>query len=130
METRKAGDNVRSEVDALRYQSERKQVANTELLNVKIRYKTPDAETSRLLEKALIDSCVPRCAEQTGSSDFRFAAAVAEFGMLLRKSPHKGSASLTQVKALAEGARGSDLHGEKAQFLDMVQAASRLGLGS
>jgi len=129
VELRKGDEAEKSEVDPLRYQGERAKLASNELLNVKIRYKAPSSDTSKLLSTALSD-CGTRCANETSSNNFRFSAAVAEFGMLLRKSEHKGSASLKQITTLAEGASGKDPHGDKAQFLDMVKAASRLGLGS
>jgi Ca-activated chloride channel family protein len=124
---RKAGEALAAEVDGLRYQGERAAAAaNDELLTVKIRYKAPDGDSSRLLATPL------RAPSSlgAGSSNFRFAAAVAEFGMLLRASPHRGQASFEQVRKLAEGARGEDPHGEKGQFLDMVRAGARLKSGS
>jgi Ca-activated chloride channel family protein len=127
---RVAGRAAPSEVDALRYQGPRAPLASqasNELLSVKIRYKAPNADVSKLLERQL---SVQDARKNTGSDLFRFAAAVAEFGMLLRNSSHKGSASLEQVRQLAEGARAADPEGERAQFLDMVQASARLGLGS
>jgi Ca-activated chloride channel family protein len=117
------------EVDALRYQGARplQGASNGELLTVKVRYKAPEAEQSKLIERHLSASSD---GSQVSSSMFRFSAAVAEFGMLLRNSPHKGAATLDQVRKLAEGARAEDAHGERAQFLDMVKASARLGLGS
>jgi Ca-activated chloride channel homolog len=121
--------SAKPEVDALRYQGARPLAgaSNGELLTVKVRYKAPSADQSKLIEKHLSAS---NAGAENGSSMFRFAAAVAEFGMLLRNSPHKGSATLDQVRKLAESARAEDAHGERAQFLDMVKATARLGLGS
>jgi Ca-activated chloride channel family protein len=117
------------EVDTLRYQGTRPLAgaSNGELLTVKVRYKAPNADQSKLIERHLTASA---SGTQNGSSMFRFSAAVAEFGMLLRNSPHKGAATLEQVRRLAESARAEDTHGERAQFIDMVQASERLGLGS
>ena len=64
------------------------------------------------------------------SDAFRFSAAVAEFGLLLRQSPHKGTASLQQVKQLTQASLAKDPHGDRAQFMDMLSSAARLGLGS
>lgn len=60
------------------------------------------------------------------SDDFRFAAAVAQFGMILRDSPHKGAASFDSVLALGERGRGPDGHGYRAEFLDLVRKARGL----
>ena len=72
-------------------------------VTLKLRYKEPDGQTSRLLEYPITDSN-HRFAES--SNDFRFAAAVAEFGMVLRDSPHKGNATLDSVLELAHEGKG------------------------
>ncbi len=56
-------------------------------------------------------------------TDFRFAASVASFGMLLRDSKHKGSATYDDVLQVAEGAMGPDAGGYRAGFLDLVRKA-------
>jgi von Willebrand factor/Uncharacterized protein YfbK, C-terminal len=58
--------------------------------------------------------------------DFRFAAAAAEFGLLLRDSAYKGRASYAAVRAAARGALGADVDGRRAEFLALVDAAERL----
>ena len=55
--------------------------------------------------------------------DFQFAAAVAEFGMVLRESPHKGQAKLEGVLARAESSRGEDKFGYRTEFLSLVHKA-------
>jgi DNA-directed RNA polymerase specialized sigma24 family protein len=62
----------------------------------------------------------------TASADFRFAAAVAAFGMVLRDSAHKGSASLAAVEEYAAGALGRDPNGHRAEFLDLVRRAKEV----
>jgi len=67
-------------------------------------------------------------AEQGGGfdaapADFRFAAAVAAFGMILRESEHKGTATLPFVAEIAGGAMGRDAGGYRAEFLDLVRKA-------
>jgi Ca-activated chloride channel homolog len=64
---------------------------------VKLRYKEPDGETSRLLERPVRDDGATGFAG--ASEDFKFAAAVASFGMVLRDSPHKGEATFDSVLA-------------------------------
>ncbi|MEP0545457.1 MAG: von Willebrand factor type A domain-containing protein [Rhodothermales bacterium] len=113
-------------VDELKYQAHRVRgdaATNPELLTVKLRYKRPDGDTSRLLEATLADAGTPLVAS---SESFRFAASVAEFGLLLRDSAHKGRASFENAKMLAEGARGEDPHGYRAEFVRLIDAADAL----
>lgn len=58
--------------------------------------------------------------------DFRFAAAVAAFGMILGGSEHRGAAALDQVLELARGSMGEDAEGYRAEFVQMVERARRL----
>src|SRR5204863_403626 len=76
-------------VDPLKYQKPADSgVPSRESLMVKLRYKQPDGDTSRLIERGVVDEGT----EYAGAStDFQFAAAVAGFGMLLRESPSKGT---------------------------------------
>ena len=60
------------------------------------------------------------------SPDLQFATAVAEFGMLLRKSQYKGSATYADVLALARAMRGADLEGYRDEFLRMVETSRTL----
>ena len=92
----------------------------TELMTVKIRYKAPDGDTSRLAEFP-VRSTAPRT-----SSNLGFAAAVAEFGMLLRRSEYAGSATWKQAIALANEHRGSDRDGYRAEFARLIDLASAL----
>jgi len=98
--------------------------ASGELLTLKLRYKEPDGETSKLLEYPLKDR---GHSFHSASPDFQFAAAVASFGMILRGSEHKGSGSLAAVAEIASAALGSDPGGYRAEFLDLVRKAQALG---
>ncbi len=91
-----------------------------ELLTVKLRYKKPNEHQSLLAEVPLSDSG-RRYGE--ASSDFRFASAVAAFGMILRDSPHRGSATLDGVLELGEEGRGADREGYRSEFLKLVRLA-------
>ena len=107
----------------LRYQAGTEPVrarSGAELGYVKLRYKPPTSDTSRLLEVAL------RPAVRRASEDTRFAAAVAAFGMVLRDSEHRGSASFAAVLELARGALGYDPDGYRAEFVRIVEAARKL----
>ena len=97
--------------------------ASNETMNVKIRYKEPTASDSKLLVFPLVDR------EQTfskASVDLRFAAAVAEFGMILRDSPSKGTATIDSVLSVAEDSIGSDKNGYRREFLQLVQRARQI----
>ena len=94
------------DVDPLRYQRDqgRTLVAdNEEILFVRLRYKDPDGSTSRLVTRGVGDTVVET------SDDFRFAAAVAAWGMLLRDSEHCADFTLDDVAGMARGALGPDL---------------------
>ena len=93
-----------------------------ELLYVKVRYKDPDGSESRLLAHAVADR------SRSPSRSFRFAAAVAGFGMLLRDSPHAGRFTPDEVISLAEGGRGDDPRGYRGEFIRLVEAARDLDL--
>ncbi len=60
------------------------------------------------------------------SDDFKFSAAVAQFGMILRNSPHKGTATLDGVAELADEGKGKDEKGYRAEFLDLVKKTKAL----
>jgi Ca-activated chloride channel family protein len=97
-----------------------------EWLTVNLRYKDPEADTSKLLSQVLAGP-VLKLADAT--PDFRFAASVASFGMLLRGSPHRGDASYAAVGRLAKGAVADDPGGHRAGFLELIAAAERLARG-
>jgi len=112
------------DVDPLKYQAPRPSgegAASRELLTVKLRYKEPDGERSRLLSRTVEDH-----PEHPASANARFASAVAGFGMLLRDSEHKGEASWGQVAELARGAIGRDPGGYRSQFCELVETAEAL----
>ena len=96
-----------------------------ELLYVKLRYKRPDGRRSQELTHVVRDEA----ARSAPSTDLTFAAAVAEFGMLLRESPHKGAASMDSVIARAERGRGEDPFRYRAEFVQLARRARELLAG-
>lgn len=115
-----------STVDPLKYQvtaPAQNNVSDKEAFTVKMRYKEPDGKKSKLLEK--VQPVTTTTAEYLGE-DFRMAAAVAEFGMLLRNSKFKGTASFDHVIAVASGAKGADAEGYRAEFIQLVKKAKLL----
>ena len=106
-------------VDPLKYQipPQPKVGAAGEWLTVKMRYKQPDGDVS----KELVAVLPTGAADGPMSEDFRFAAAVAEFGLVLRDSPYKGNATLADVLTRAEAAVTFDPNGHRKEFLDLVR---------
>ena len=113
-------------VDDLKYQQPGGASAaagSGELLTVKIRYKAPGANASKLLSRT-VAGAAPELAKT--SIDFRWAAAISAFGMMLRDSPHRGNLSWAQIKAMADGAVGSDAEGYRKEAVKMIDVASRM----
>src|SRR6185503_1348118 len=112
-------------VDPLKYQTPAApaSAASGEAFTVKLRYKEPDGDTSKLLSVPVTDG---GAAIGAASSDLRFAASVAAFGLVLRDSPHKGSASLDLSAKLAQEGLGADPGGYRRDFLDLVEKARAL----
>jgi Ca-activated chloride channel family protein len=113
-------------IDNLKYQQQPLPAGaadNQELLTVKVRYVPPGDTKSRLLALPVKNDKRP-CSQ--ASTDFRFAAAVASFGMLLRESPYKGNASYAKVLESAREAMRPDTHGHRQEFLRLVQTAQNL----
>jgi Ca-activated chloride channel family protein len=94
-----------------------------ELLTLKMRYKQPEGDTSRKLDWAITDDGK---AFGQASTDYQFAAGVAGFGLLLRDSQHKGNLTYAAVLELAQAGLGSDEHGYRAEFIEMIRRAKSL----
>ncbi len=115
-------------IDPLKYQENKdaKEIRpdkNAELLTIKLRYKKPDGFKSILIERSVQGKIKDR---NELSANFRFSAAVAEFGLLLRDSEFKANASLEQVVELAKSAKGEDEKGYRSEFIKLVQATGGL----
>ena len=109
--------------DPLKYQAQHEPApasASNELVTVKLRYKQPDGDTSRLLQAAMADSPGP------ATANIGFASAVAEFGMLLRGSKHAGASSFAAAAGRARRHRGPDPEGYRGEFIKLVELASSL----
>ena len=112
------------DVDSLKYQAESEPIAESaDLLTAKLRYKQPDGDVSTKLEFPLAVSAVRPLGE---TRDFRFVAAVAGFGMLLRESPHVEGFTFDDVLKLAESDLGSDPGGYRREFLNLARNAAAL----
>jgi len=108
-------------VDELKYQNT-KVKDSSDIMYIKLRYKEPDEEVSKLIEFPVRESQVSKEA----SKDFNFASAVAEFGMLLRDSEFKGDSSYDHVIELVQKNKGDDIEGYRAEFIKMVKLAKAL----
>ncbi len=121
------GQGVEPQVDGLKYQETGTALtpaaSSGELMTVKLRYKQPSGSKSKLLSISVKDG--DGSIEGT-SETFRFSAAVAELGLLLRGSKWRGEASWAQAHALAEGAQGRDPHGRRAELLALIRQAAAL----
>ncbi|QDV27464.1 YfbK domain-containing protein [Aureliella helgolandensis] len=126
------GRQGRGDVDELRYQpksagatvvAESTEEASSELLAVKLRYKQPEGNTSKLLMFPLEDQATDW---SEVDRDFQWAAAMAEFGMLLRNSPHRGKATWSSLSELSDAAAGVNPDGSRQECLQMIRRASQL----
>ena len=107
--------------DELKYQNNKispKAFKNKEILTLKLRYKEPSAEKSQLIVHPLLDDSVVLART---SDNFKFSAAVAAFGMMLRDSEFKGDASYESVLELARDGKGEDRFGYRAEFIQLVE---------
>lgn len=114
------------DVDDLRYQQNNTEPSadnSDELMLVKLRYKEPKGTVSQLIQKPVIDKGLDF---NNASNDLKFAAAVAEFGMILRGSEYQGDASFNEVLKLAKESQGVDLEGYRGEFIKMVEASQGL----
>lgn len=110
-------------VDDLKYQENKKVKTNgnnKEILTVKLRYKSPDGRTSKMIQEAVIDRSVPF---ESTSNNFRFATSVAAFGMLIRQSDFKQNASFDHLIQTATRAMGADKEGYRSEFIKLAKSA-------
>ena len=97
---------------------------NDELMTVKLRYKSPDGDLSKLIEVPVKDA---KTKIQDAPKDFQFAAAVTGFGLMLRDSEHKGSLTWEEVHKLAIAGKGEDRLGYRGEFIQLIDKANGLG---
>jgi Ca-activated chloride channel family protein len=125
-------DEALKSIDALKYQAygeekarprEVKADPKAELMTVKLRYKQPDGNTSTKVEIPVKGKVLEL---DVTSDNFRFAASIAEFGLLLRNSQYKEDASMEHVISMAKSARGEDEEGYRSEFMKLVKLADSL----
>lgn len=116
-------DQVVQGVDPLRYQTPPDgavRAATDELVFVRLRYKEPTGDVSKLIERPVVDR------GERPSADLTFASAVAAFGLVLRDSEYKGNATLDDVLTAARRSVGEDPHGYRADFVRLVETARQI----
>ncbi len=120
-----AEDDAHTDIDPLKYQEHSFNAGknNGEIMTVKLRYKKPDEETSRLITHVVKNSIEK---PDEVSENLRFSSAVASFGMLLRDSEFKGNTNYDMVIRLAKSAKGSDDEGYRAEFIKLAESAELL----
>lgn len=113
------------DIDSLKYQKQHfeNQSNENEILTVKFRYKQPNGSKSILLESVLEASDANF---ESASNNFRFASAVAAFGMKLRGSESVENMNYTQLMGFARAAKGEDEEGYRAEFIKLVETAQLL----
>ncbi len=114
-----------AKVDGLKYQTApaNNGTASAEMMTVKVRYKEPDGKISKLLSQP-VQAQLTELAKT--SNDFRWAVAVAGYGMMLRESKHRGNVNWKQVLELAQGAVGNDAEGYRKELVQLAKIAAGL----
>lgn len=118
-------DEILGSVDPLRYsQPEKAQtIVSDEIMTLKFRYKNPKENVSKLIVQQVKDQDL---AIEKTSNNFRFSAAVASFGMLLRDSKFKGNSTFEEIILAANASKGNDDEGYRAEFIKLVKNAAML----
>jgi Ca-activated chloride channel homolog len=116
------------DAEPLKYQiSNDNEMGNTkfsnELLTIKFRYKTPSKDKSDFITYSVKDESISFIKT---SNNFRFAAAVANFAMLLRNSEYKGNTNYTKVLTIANAAMGEDVEGYRKECIELIKTAETI----
>jgi Ca-activated chloride channel family protein len=110
------------QIDELKYQKTKlvnRGAASLELMTIKLRYKKPYEDASKLIVHRLLDNNV---ALSKTSEDFRWSASVAAFGMQLHNSEYTKVYTYEALVQLAQGSRGEDRDGYRAEFINLVKS--------
>lgn len=119
----------KNKIDPLRYQTKQlvSDQKSNELAFVKIRYKNPNQETSKLISQPIYVSNIHSTIKQT-TSDFKFASSVIGFGELLKGGQYQKDFGFDQIIELSTNARGKDTFGYRSEFVQLVKLAKSLNL--
>jgi Ca-activated chloride channel family protein len=118
-----AGSENSPIVDDLKYQKnpDFSEVSAEEMATVKVRYKKPDADKSRLIKKIVKSDSLKNF--ESANSDTRFAVTVAAAGMMLKKSETVSDMKWNQIIKQAKASKGSDKSGYRAEFINLIEKA-------
>ncbi|OYW74757.1 MAG: hypothetical protein B7Z37_16315 [Verrucomicrobia bacterium 12-59-8] len=122
-EPRQAVDNLKYQAPAISPSQLAEAAKSGEMMTVKLRYKAPDSDLSKLIEIPTKDEGKTLTAS---SEEFKFSAAVAGFGLLLRDSSYKGTLSWETVRRLALDGKGADKLGYRGEFFQLIDKARGL----
>ncbi len=112
-------------IEPLRYRAEQQQTAKSnELAFVRLRYKAPNGDRSRLIEQSVKRNEIVTV--DKASDDLRFAAAVAAFGQRLRGGDYLNDFDFADIRRLSAGSRSQDPHGYRGEFITLVELADSL----
>ena len=120
-------DGTNKAIEPLRYQNEKVSTNkhSDELAFLRLRYKTPNQDTSKLIEQTIKATAIKNNLANT-SDNFKFSAAVAGFGELLQGGKHLTTMDESAIIALAQQSKGDDLHGYRSEFISLVKLAQAL----
>jgi len=120
-------DSDNKRIDPLRYGSTRskKPQHKDEIALLRLRYKQPDSDTSKLIETPIKTASTIENINNT-TQQYRFSAAVAGFGQLLRGGKHTEKLDYEAVLGLARNSKGNDPFGYRGEFISMVNLAKSL----
>ena len=116
-------------VDPLRYGTDTpavtlpNRVDSAEIGFLKLRYKLPEGTESTLIETPITEALAVDTLDEA-STDSRWAAAVAAFAQKLKRSAYAGEMTYADIRDLAQGARGADENGYRAEFIQLINAAA------
>ncbi|MBN1252071.1 MAG: VWA domain-containing protein [Bacteroidales bacterium] len=108
--------------DKLEYQTTNV-VNSDDLMTIKLRYKEPDGAISKLIKNKISEKDIK---QGNTSQNFKWAAAVSEFGLILRNSEFKGTSSYKHILELAKASKGNDDEGYRAEFIKLVETSELL----
>jgi Ca-activated chloride channel family protein len=114
------------DVDRLKYQGNKKKKVSSfddEIVTIKFRYKTPGDDESKLIVHTVNSNPI---SFKNVSDNFRFAASVAVFSMLLRDSKFKGNSTYNEVIEMAKASLGKDVEGYRKEFISLLKKAADL----
>ena len=117
-EIRPLGSSEKQDIDPLKY-AKTQYTDTDEILTVKMRYKDPDGDTSKLISKTLKKKDL-KAFDKT-SEDFRFASAAAAFGQLVKDGQYLNGFSAEQIADIASKAKGIDDSGDRAEFVQIIR---------